>query len=46
MKLITIGKGKSIEQYNSVSASYCKIMKTEEATNIGIITLLSKRNIR
>ncbi|AYV66704.1 cupin [Niallia circulans] len=39
MKLITIGKGKSIEQYNSVSASYCKIMKTDEATNIGIITL-------
>lgn len=39
MKVISIGKGNTILKYESVASSYCKIMKTEEATNIGIISI-------
>lgn len=39
MKIVTLDKGINIENYQSISSNYLKIMKTEEATNIGIITI-------
>ncbi|MFJ5763166.1 cupin domain-containing protein [Neobacillus sp. NPDC093182] len=39
MRLFKVGEGQTISNYNSVSAFYSKIIKTEEPTNIGFIDI-------
>lgn len=39
MQLFKIGVGQRISNYNSVSAFYSKVIKTEEPTNIGFIDI-------
>jgi quercetin dioxygenase-like cupin family protein len=39
VRLFKLGIGQSFSNYNSVSAYYSKIVKTEEPTNIGFINI-------